>query len=59
MSICDAAEFAHAKSIIHRDLKPENAVVGDDEVTVVIDWGLALNIRDEAAKQGNPGPPAR
>ncbi|MBL0220175.1 MAG: protein kinase [Myxococcales bacterium] len=44
----DAIAYAHARRVIHRDLKPANILVGEFGETVVIDWGLAKELRDEA-----------
>src|SRR5262249_44918518 len=39
-SVCQALEFAHARSVIHRDLKPGNIMLGDYGEVYVLDWGL-------------------
>jgi WD40 repeat protein len=45
---CEAVAFAHANQVIHRDVTPANIMVGDYGETVVIDWGLAKDLADDA-----------
>jgi serine/threonine protein kinase len=49
--VCDAMAFAHHHRIIHRDLKPENVMVGEFGEVLVMDWGLAKHLDDEAHSQ--------
>jgi serine/threonine protein kinase len=45
IAAADAVAFAHDQSIVHRDLKPTNILVGAFGETVVVDWGLAKDLR--------------
>jgi serine/threonine protein kinase len=53
IAVADALAYAHDQGIVHRDLKPSNVVVGAFGETVVIDWGLAKDLR--AAEADEPG----
>ncbi len=53
-SVAEAIAYAHSEEIVHRDLKPANILVGEFGETVVIDWGLAKDLREAAER-----PPSR
>lgn len=44
---CEAIAYAHEQGILHRDLKSENIMVGAFGEVLVMDWGLAKDIKDQ------------
>lgn len=57
--ICDALDYAHSKRVIHRDLKPENIMVGEFGEVLVVDWGIAKILGDDAHELGTDTSVAR
>lgn len=41
---------AHAVNVVHRDFKPDNAIVGDDGVIRVLDFGIAAALQGDDAE---------
>jgi serine/threonine protein kinase len=51
IDVCNAVAFAHNKGIVHLDLKPENVMVGEFGEVLLMDWGIAIDIRPRNTKQ--------
>lgn len=47
LQVCEAVGYAHARGVVHRDLKPQNIALGDGGETVVLDWGLAIQLDEQ------------
>ena len=47
MQVLNAVRFAHSRGIIHRDLKPANVMIGDFGEVYLLDWGIAVRLRDD------------
>lgn len=57
IAVADAIAYAHSEGVIHRDLKPSNVLIGPFGETVVIDWGLAKDLRAQEEAVGGPAAP--
>ncbi|MBX3271746.1 MAG: protein kinase [Sandaracinaceae bacterium] len=47
LSVSNAVHFAHSRGILHRDLKPENVMIGEFGEVYLVDWGIAVSLRDD------------
>ncbi|BBM86261.1 protein kinase domain-containing protein [Candidatus Uabimicrobium amorphum] len=48
ISVCNAVSYAHSKGIVHCDLKPDNVMIGDFGEVLVMDWGIAVDVKANA-----------
>ena len=45
--VAEGIHHAHMHNILHRDLKPGNILIGKDDRPRIVDFGMALQIRDQ------------
>lgn len=62
VAVADALAYAHRERIIHRDIKPSNILLGPYGETIIVDWGLAIDLsplgspaRAQGGILGTPG----
>ncbi len=49
LRVTSAIGLAHSRGIVHRDLKPENVMIGAFGEVYVVDWGIAVSLKDDPA----------
>jgi serine/threonine protein kinase len=52
LKVADAVQFAHTNLIVHRDLKPSNILVTSAGEPILLDFGIAKLLGDEASSEG-------
>jgi serine/threonine-protein kinase len=59
VAVCNTVAYAHSLGIVHRDIKPDNIILGAFGETMLVDWGLAKEMRaPESPSPGTPEPTA-
>jgi eukaryotic-like serine/threonine-protein kinase len=48
LQLCDALQHAHSKLLVHRDIKRSNILIRSDQQLVLLDFGIAGNLQDDA-----------
>jgi serine/threonine protein kinase len=49
LGLLEAVAFAHERGIVHRDIKPANVMVGAHGEVMLMDWGIAKQLRGPGA----------
>lgn len=58
IEVCFALEYAHSQSVLHLDVKPDNVILGSFGEVYLIDWGIAMDLRNEPTRNLLKGTPA-
>ncbi len=51
IEIAQVLNYAHVHGVAHCDIKPENIVLGDFGEVMLLDWGLAVLLNEEATEE--------
>lgn len=55
MAVCNAAHYAHSRGVVHRDLKLGNVMIGGFGEVYLVDWGIAIRIKNPKEGGGADG----
>jgi tetratricopeptide (TPR) repeat protein len=53
--LAEALRHAHERGVLHRDIKPSNVLITDDGLPMLLDFNLALDPSDQAARTERVG----
>jgi serine/threonine-protein kinase len=59
LGLLRALQYAHGQGIVHRDIKPANVMVGPYGEVVLMDWGIAKQIRGGERLPDAPSGPVK
>lgn len=48
VQVCNAVDYAHDRGVLHRDLKPDNIMFGPFGEVLLLDWGVAKILEEDA-----------
>jgi eukaryotic-like serine/threonine-protein kinase len=51
IELCDAVQYAHSKLLVHRDIKRSNIMVRENGRVVLLDFGIAADLRGNRPDQ--------